>query len=255
MHSTLEIFKVDVNAGFTKLGSIDSTPLIQKTPLGYCGGYFQPSVRRGVFLENFVYAVSYAGVVVRDSAQPSAPPAPRSPSRRRSLNPGYGPVCPPIPGPVPVTTPRLRFRLLPSSRTTERETGIDPARPRCSRGLASFDAKSGQETAGVHDPLRVEALFRGDEGALVERRAFLYPPRPGKAADRVVVGHRPFVREDRIGRGGLDCLPLLELGRCSAGSDEGVVGRRSIRIHVREASHAQMPPAAGMLHGGFDGAP
>jgi uncharacterized secreted protein with C-terminal beta-propeller domain len=92
VHSSLELFKVDLGAGFTKLGAIDNTALIEKNPSGYCGGYYGPSVRRGVFLENFVYSVSYGGVVAKDSNDLTqagtqlALPAPE-------VNAGYGPVC------------------------------------------------------------------------------------------------------------------------------------------------------------------
>jgi hypothetical protein len=93
MRSSLELFRVDLGAGFTKVGSIDHTPLLPKNqPQGYCGGYYAPSVRRGVFLEDFVYSVSYAGIVVRDARNLGAPlsqlalPAPQ-------INDGYGPVC------------------------------------------------------------------------------------------------------------------------------------------------------------------
>jgi hypothetical protein len=92
MRSSLELFKVDLGAGFSKLGSIDHTALVQSNPNGYCGGYYRPSVRRGVFLENFVYSVSYGGVVVKDSndllatGAQIALPAPQ-------INEGYGPAC------------------------------------------------------------------------------------------------------------------------------------------------------------------
>jgi uncharacterized secreted protein with C-terminal beta-propeller domain len=95
MRSSLEIFRVDAVDGFAKLGSVDSTPLIQKTPTGYCGGYFGPSVRRGVFLENFVYAISYGGVVVRDSNNLAAPGG-QLQLEAPELNTGYGPVCAPV---------------------------------------------------------------------------------------------------------------------------------------------------------------
>ncbi len=92
MRSSLELFKVEVGAGFNKLGSIDHTPLVQSNPRGYCGGYYGPSVRRGVFLENFVYSISYGGVVVKDSTDLAAAgsdlalPSPQA-------NEGYGPSC------------------------------------------------------------------------------------------------------------------------------------------------------------------
>jgi hypothetical protein len=92
MRSSLELFKVDLAAGFNKLGSIDHTALVQTNPQGYCGGYYGPSVRRGVFLENIVYSVSYGGVVARDANDLAAAgnqlalPAPQ-------VNDGYGPGC------------------------------------------------------------------------------------------------------------------------------------------------------------------
>jgi hypothetical protein len=64
--SSLELFKVDLTAGITKLGGIDHSSLMTSNPTGYCGGYFSPSVRRGVFLENVVYSISYAGIVAKD---------------------------------------------------------------------------------------------------------------------------------------------------------------------------------------------
>lgn len=92
VRSTLELFKVDVNTGFAKLGSIDGSSLVSSAPTGYCGGYFAPSVRRGVFLENFAYAVSYGGIVAKDSnnlgaagSQLALPPP--------KTNESYGPVC------------------------------------------------------------------------------------------------------------------------------------------------------------------
>jgi len=63
--SSLEIFSVDTAAGFTKLGSIDHSPFYAKSPYGYCGGYFTPQVRRGVFLEDVAYSISYGGIVAK----------------------------------------------------------------------------------------------------------------------------------------------------------------------------------------------
>jgi uncharacterized secreted protein with C-terminal beta-propeller domain len=73
MKSTLEIFKVDVNAGLTQLGSIDHTPLFGTNTVGWCGGYFDPQVRRGVFLENIAYSISYAGIIAKDVGALSQP--------------------------------------------------------------------------------------------------------------------------------------------------------------------------------------
>jgi uncharacterized secreted protein with C-terminal beta-propeller domain len=92
MRSSLELFHVDLATGFQKLGSIDHSSLVSTAPSGYCGGYFGPEVRRGVFLENFVYSVSYGGVIAKDTANLAADgvsvalPTPE-------LNDGYGPPC------------------------------------------------------------------------------------------------------------------------------------------------------------------
>ena len=94
MHSSLELFKVDAAAGFGKLGSIDHTELVSKNPGGYCGGYYSPSVRRGVFLDNFVYAISYGGVIAKDATNLTGTGAKLAlPSPQ--VNDGYGPSCAP----------------------------------------------------------------------------------------------------------------------------------------------------------------
>ncbi|MBX3216789.1 MAG: beta-propeller domain-containing protein [Labilithrix sp.] len=90
MRSSLELFRVDLGAGFDKLGSIDHTALVQSNPQGYCGGYYGPTVRRGVFLENFVYSVSYGGVVVKDSNNLAADGSQLALSAPQA-NEGYGP--------------------------------------------------------------------------------------------------------------------------------------------------------------------
>lgn len=90
MRSSLELFRVDLGSGFQKVGSVDHSPLVSTNPSGYCNGYYGPQVRRGVFLENFVYSISYGGVVVKDANNLGAAgaqlalPAPQ-------VNPGYGP--------------------------------------------------------------------------------------------------------------------------------------------------------------------
>jgi hypothetical protein len=97
MRSSLELFRVDATAGFAKLGSIDHTDLVSANPTGYCGGYYGPEVRRGVFLENFVFSVSYGGVIAKDATNLAATgsklalPSP-------DVNAGYGPVCAGAPG-------------------------------------------------------------------------------------------------------------------------------------------------------------
>jgi len=90
--STLELFRVDLATGFSKVGSVDSSSLAAKNPTGYCGGYYGPSVRRGIFLENFVYSISYGGVTVRDSNNLGTPVV-DLPLSLPVTNNGYGPVC------------------------------------------------------------------------------------------------------------------------------------------------------------------
>ena len=40
---------------------------------GYCGGYFDGSVRRGVFFDNVVYSISYGGILANDVASLATP--------------------------------------------------------------------------------------------------------------------------------------------------------------------------------------
>jgi len=66
MRSSLELFDIDKDLGIQPRGSIDHTALFGEAPdpYGYCGGYYGMEVRRGLFLEDFVYSISYGGVVV-----------------------------------------------------------------------------------------------------------------------------------------------------------------------------------------------
>jgi hypothetical protein len=93
MRSSLEVFKVDLGSGFTKLGSIDHTELLAKNPQGYCGGYYGPQVRRGLFLESYVFSVSYGGIVAKDSANLGGTVGVKLPLSAPESNQGYGPVC------------------------------------------------------------------------------------------------------------------------------------------------------------------
>ncbi|MCL2822368.1 MAG: beta-propeller domain-containing protein [Polyangiaceae bacterium] len=63
--SSLELFDIDVVKGISPRGSIDHTDLLDNSgPYGYCGGYFNFDVRRGLFIENYVYSISYGGIKV-----------------------------------------------------------------------------------------------------------------------------------------------------------------------------------------------
>jgi Beta propeller domain len=70
--STLEVFQVGVAEGINKIGSVDHSSLLGTLPngnYGYCGGYFDGAVRRGVFVENVVYSISYGGILANDVTQ------------------------------------------------------------------------------------------------------------------------------------------------------------------------------------------
>jgi hypothetical protein len=74
--STLEVFTVGVAEGITKVGSVDHSALLGTLPngnYGYCGGYFDGAVRRGVFIDKYVYSISYGGIVASDVTQMNPP--------------------------------------------------------------------------------------------------------------------------------------------------------------------------------------
>jgi hypothetical protein len=74
--STLEVFQVGVAEGITKIGSVSHSGLLGTLPngnYGYCGGYFDGAVRRGVFIDNFVYSISYGGIIASDVSALAAP--------------------------------------------------------------------------------------------------------------------------------------------------------------------------------------
>ncbi len=75
--STLEVFHVDLESGIQRLGSVDHSSLLATMPdgnYGYCGGYFDGEVRRGVFFENVVYSISYGGILANDVSDLTAMP-------------------------------------------------------------------------------------------------------------------------------------------------------------------------------------
>jgi len=87
--STLEVFRVSTQTGFEPLGAVDHTVLMQENgclvPETYYDGFLnevqetyywacsQPEVRRGIFMDNFVYAISYAGVTVHELSDLNQP--------------------------------------------------------------------------------------------------------------------------------------------------------------------------------------
>ena len=56
------------------------------------------------------------------------------------------------------------------------------------------------------------------------------------AADRVVVGDRAAVGDDRLAGGALDRGPLLQLGAAAGAGDEGEVERGAVGVGMREVA-------------------
>ncbi len=73
MRSSLEVFDIDVTAGISRRGSVDHTGLFVSNPTGYCGGFFSPEVRRGIFMDQYLYSISYGGVVANDISDLTTP--------------------------------------------------------------------------------------------------------------------------------------------------------------------------------------
>lgn len=78
--SVLEVVKVKTAGGFEKLGSLDHTSLLTEgcaadyELYGYCS-YGGEEMRRGVSVEDYIYAISYGGLTVQSLADLSAPVA------------------------------------------------------------------------------------------------------------------------------------------------------------------------------------
>ncbi len=82
--STLEVFEVSAKEGFNRLGAVDHTSLMLENGClvqdpYYLDEYYwtcsQPEVRRGIFMDDYVYAISYAGVSVNELSDLDEPVA------------------------------------------------------------------------------------------------------------------------------------------------------------------------------------
>lgn len=66
--SSLELFRVTTDKGFEQLGSIDHSGFANASCYDEVEGYwkcnYSPDVRRGLFIDQFVYSISYGGVLV-----------------------------------------------------------------------------------------------------------------------------------------------------------------------------------------------
>jgi uncharacterized secreted protein with C-terminal beta-propeller domain len=71
--SDLRVFTVDVNTGFVPMGAVSMHDLYQWQNYWGWTYYWQPAVRRSVMADNFVYAISDAGIRVADVKSLSTP--------------------------------------------------------------------------------------------------------------------------------------------------------------------------------------
>lgn len=76
MRTSLELFRISAEDGIEKLGSIDHSGFFnQESYYGYCGGYYGSGVRRGLFIDDALYSISYGGVLVNELTNLSEPVA------------------------------------------------------------------------------------------------------------------------------------------------------------------------------------
>jgi hypothetical protein len=64
VRSTLQLFRTSVDGGFQALGSIDHSAFFSGATSGDCYSYFGADVRRGLFIDDLMYSISYGGVLV-----------------------------------------------------------------------------------------------------------------------------------------------------------------------------------------------
>ncbi|WP_437967410.1 beta-propeller domain-containing protein [Sorangium sp. So ce260] len=107
--STLELFNVDVEDGFQHLGAVDHSSFFSATSGCYYGS---PEVRRGVFIEDHVYSISFGGVIANaldDLTTPVASlPLPAPTSWGYACGGGVSggvDVAEPAPAPAPTPAP------------------------------------------------------------------------------------------------------------------------------------------------------
>ena len=105
------------------------------------------------------------------------------------------------------------------------------------RGAGRAQSRGGiDQHAGVEDAPRVELRLGGAQRRRERVRALAVVPGAVVAADRVVVGDRAAGVDHRVRDGGLDLVPLLDLGAAPRRGEHRVVGRGPVRIDVREAA-------------------
>ena len=103
------------------------------------------------------------------------------------------------------------------------------------RAAASTSCRVDQH-AWVQHACRVELGLGGAEGGGEGGRALAVVPGAVVAADGVVVGDRAAGVDQRLGDGGLDLVPLLDLAAADRRGEDGEVGGGAVGIDVGEAA-------------------
>ena len=91
-------------------------------------------------------------------------------------------------------------------------------------------------TPGLSIPARVQLGLGGAQRGGERGRALAVVPGAVVAADRVVVGDRAAALDHRLGGGGLDLVPLLDLAAPHRRRHHREVGRRPVGVDVGEAA-------------------
>lgn len=73
--SELRVFRVSTSTGFTPVGAVSMRDVYQAVGARPYGGYWAPHVRRSVMADDYVYAITDAGVRVARSDSPGTPVA------------------------------------------------------------------------------------------------------------------------------------------------------------------------------------
>jgi hypothetical protein len=73
VHSSLEVFKVDTTAGFTKLAAISHDDFFNSFWWQYCSDMINAGMRRGLFISDNIYSISFGGIKVHAMTDLSTP--------------------------------------------------------------------------------------------------------------------------------------------------------------------------------------
>ena len=144
---------------------------------------------------------------------------------------------------VPVRHARPGQRQAQPPQPGQHPVGAGQLSPPCGHG-GNLVSRRADQHAGVEDPGRVDRVLGRPQRRGERLGALAVVPGPVVAADGVVVGDRPARGDDRLRGGRLDLVPLLELVAAPGRGEHGEVGRRAVRIGVREPAGDPCPRRA-----------